>query len=349
MGLVHGAVVAVQGVTHLVRQGEHAVEGVLVVEQDVGVRFPGAGGIGAAALALVLVHVDPAVLEALPEQRGVILAQHRQRFQHGLLRLGEGNLRRGLRHDGGVHVVHVQLVHAEELLAQGDVGVHLVEVPVHGLNETVVDALGHLGRVQGGGEGVVIAAGGGLKTQHLKLRVQRRGQGAGELAHAAVAGPEGVAAQGAVGALQQRDVAGAGEGMGVSLAVGHIREAQIRVTQDVVDVHGALGHLSGRGEQLFLRRGEDVRGTAADVVERAAVGLQVGLGDVEQVQPILVDGHDLRRVKGGRRGERNRKGDRLAAHVLIAGVAGVLIALAGGVGEEPTHALPGLVPQAQKL
>ena len=56
--------VGVQGVAHLVGQGELAVQGAGVVQQHKGMDL-GACGVSAAPLALVLIDIDPAVLEAL--------------------------------------------------------------------------------------------------------------------------------------------------------------------------------------------------------------------------------------------------------------------------------------------
>ena len=71
--LIRHRVVRVQGVTHLVRQREHAVDVVFVVHQHVRVRDGGRPpGVGAAALARVLVHVHPARAEPLRHVRHVL-------------------------------------------------------------------------------------------------------------------------------------------------------------------------------------------------------------------------------------------------------------------------------------
>jgi hypothetical protein len=140
--LVLAAVIAVQGVAHLVGQGEHAVQIVLVVQEHIGVGPGRAGGIGAAALAGVFINVDPAVVKALAQKRRVVLAQHAQGLQHGLLGLLKGDLPGGVGHDGHIDVGHVQLVRAQQLFAQGDIAVHLVQVGVHGVDEVFVHRAG---------------------------------------------------------------------------------------------------------------------------------------------------------------------------------------------------------------
>ena len=124
------------------------------------------------------------------------------------------------------------------------------------------------------------------------------------------------------------------------LRVRHVRERQIRVAEDTADLVRRVGHLTGGGEQLFALRGEDVRFAAADFINVAAVGLQLRLGGVEQIQGILRDLHDLRGGKGSSAGDGHQRAHGFAAHILIEAVAGVLVALAAGITHE--HAQPQL-------
>ena len=100
------------GVAHLVDEGKHAVEVVLVVEQHVRVGPAVAGAVGAAALAGILIHVEPAVAKGLLKHVRIVLAEHRERFERGLLGLFEGDLNVRVRNNGGIDIVHVQLVDA---------------------------------------------------------------------------------------------------------------------------------------------------------------------------------------------------------------------------------------------
>lgn len=209
---------------HLVGQGKLAVQIVLVVQQDIGVGTAVAGGVGAAALADVLVHVDPAVAEALLQQGHIVVTQHLQGLQHGLLGLLIGDGLVGVGHDGGVHIVHMQLVHAQQLLAQGNVAVHLVQVVVNGLDEVHVHRHGDLGGVQGGLDGTVVMAGVGKEAQLLELTVQGGSNGVLILAQLLVIGLEGPAAQLPVGAGQQGHKGGVRQGMDAALAVGDVGE-----------------------------------------------------------------------------------------------------------------------------
>ena len=85
--------------------------------------------------------------------------------------------------------------------------------------------------------------------------------------------------------------------MGLALGVDGVGKSKVAVAEHAAHVLRPGGHLPGRGEELLLRGREDVGGAAADLVQGTAVSLQPGLSDVEEVQPVLVDGHDLRRGK----------------------------------------------------
>ena len=148
--LVFGAVVAVQGMPHLMGQGEHAVQRVLVVQQHIRVRVAVARGIRAAPLALVFVYIDPPAGKSFLQQVGIVFSQHGQGFQHGALGLLKRDLHRRILHHGRIHVVHVQLVHAQQLFPQRHIAVHLVQVPVHRLDQVGVDLRLHLVGVQRG-------------------------------------------------------------------------------------------------------------------------------------------------------------------------------------------------------
>ena len=71
---------------------------------------------------------------------------------------------------------------------------------------------------------------------------------------------------------------------------------------------------------------------AADLVDAAAVGLQLRLDNIEQVEPVLVDRHDLWRGKGSRARDGDVGVHGLAAHILIKAVRRVLIGRTAGVG-----------------
>ena len=348
-GLILGTVVAVQRVTHLVREGEHAVKGVLVVEKHVGVRLGVAGGVRAAALADVLVDIDPAVVEAFLQQLYIVVAQNMERVEHSRLRVLIADLLRGVGNDRGVHVVHVQLVYTEQLFAQGDVLVHLVHVRVDGVDKVQIDLDGNLGGVERRGEGGLIFACAGEEAKLLELCVKRRGDGVLVFAEAVVVGLERVAAEHTVAALKQGDEGAVSELMLHAVLVLNFGEAQLRVAEYAADALRGVCHLARGGQQGLLCGGEDVRGAAADLVQAAAVGLQLRLHGVEQVQRVIRNGHYLGGAVRGGACDSNVGAHGLAAHVLIVVVAGVLIALAACVAVETAQAGAYLVVKAEGL
>ncbi len=70
----------VHRVAHLVRQREHVVERVGPVQEHVGMHAVDGGRVGAAALAVVFVDVDPALVEAAPHARLVVGAERLDRL-----------------------------------------------------------------------------------------------------------------------------------------------------------------------------------------------------------------------------------------------------------------------------
>ena len=109
---------------------EHIVQRALEVEQYIRVHAR-ACRVRARALALVLVHVDPAVGKAFAEQVQVILAERRERLERDLLGLLEREFHLHAVHDRHIQVVHVQFVHTEQLFSQRNIAVHGRKRAVH--------------------------------------------------------------------------------------------------------------------------------------------------------------------------------------------------------------------------
>ena len=122
--------VRVDGVAHLMHKREHIVERALEVEQHIRV-YARTCRVRARALALVLVHVDPTVCKAFAEQIQVVLTERRKRLQCDLLGLLEREFHFYAVHDRHIQVVHVQFVHAEQLLSQRNIAVHGRKRAVH--------------------------------------------------------------------------------------------------------------------------------------------------------------------------------------------------------------------------
>ena len=147
----------------------------------------------------------------------------------------------------------MQLVHAQQLLAQRHITVHFVQVPVHGFNQVGVDLGFHLVGIQRSLQCAVIVPCRGKELQLLKLCVQRCGNGVFHLAEACVIGLKGISAKRAVGAFQQRHKRARCERVHLTLPVAHLGEAQICISQHAADVFRASCHLACCCQQAFFR------------------------------------------------------------------------------------------------
>ncbi len=66
---------AVERMPHLVGQSKHVVQGILPVEQHIGMGPIGPPGVGSRSLASVFHHIDPMVFQALLEIGYVVFTQ----------------------------------------------------------------------------------------------------------------------------------------------------------------------------------------------------------------------------------------------------------------------------------
>ena len=310
--------------THLMGQRELAVQRSGVVQQDVGMHHR-PGGIRAAALALVLVHVDPAVVEAVFQNGAVIVAQRRQRVVNGLLGLLVGNVLVHIFQQGGVHIVEMQLVHAQQLLAQTDIAVHFVHVLVDCLDEVLVHGGRDVGRVQRRFKGRVVLPRLGEEFQLLVLGIEKGGSGGLERSQRTVKIFIGALTQHSVAALLQADEGSLGQGMLISLGVHGVGEFQVCIGEGAVNGVGCLRHFARRRQQLFLRGGKGMRLAAAQVGQIAAVTLQLGTVGIELRQLLVGNRHDLRGIKAARRVQCYCNAHKFSGHGLIGGVPGILV------------------------
>ena len=220
---------------------------------------------------------------------------------------------------------------------------------MHRVDEIRVDLDRHLGHVKGRLERGIIVARVGEELELLELRVQRGGVGVAELARALVVGLEGVFAQRAVGAHQHRDERAVRQLVGLALCVRHIGVAYIGIVEHTERVGGAFADLARGGEDLFALGRKDVRLAAAQLVNVAAIGLELRLLGVEARKRFVRDGHDLARFKRARAVQRNRRGKRLAAHALIEGIAHVLVAAAARVLHKLRNAHRDLIAEREPV
>ena len=236
----------------------------------------GAGHIAPGTLAHILVHVDPPVVQALPDDGLILPAQGGHRLIDGLPGLLIGDLGVDAGHHGGVHVVHVQLVHPQQLFPQAD---------VRG-DQVVVDRLRHPGGVQRGGQGAGVLPGGGEELELLHLGGEGGGHG---VLHAPVDGVQvlkGGFAQGPVLAGHEQGVGAVGQGVLLHLPVHRIGEGQVRVGQLGEDVVRGLGQLAHARQQLLLGVGQGVLPAVLDDGKVPAVQLQLRLFSIEPLQGL---------------------------------------------------------------
>ena len=220
---------------------------------------------------------------------------------------------------------------------------------MHRVDEVRVDLDRHLGHVKGRFERRVIMARVGEELELLELRVQRGGVGVAELARALVVGLEGVFAQRAIGAHQHGDERAVRQRVDLALCVGHVGIAHVGVVEHAVCAVGTLADLARGGEDLFALRREDVRLAAAQLVNVAAIGLELRLLGIEARERFVRDRHDLARFKRARAVQRDRRGKRLAAHALIEGIAHVLVAAAARVLHKLRNAHRDLIAEREPV
>ena len=340
--------IGVDRVAQFMGQGEHTVQIVLIVEQDIGVdQRP--GHIAAGPLSHALIDVDPAAVQPLPED-GLIVGPQRS---HGLIDrlpgvgVGDPGVHPG--DHGGVHVIEVQLLQAQQPFPQTDIAVHLVQVGPDGRDEIVIDLHRDVGTVQRGGQGAGIVPGGGEKLKLLDLGVQGGGQGVFDPAVDGVQVLEGGAAQGAVLAGHEQGEGAVGQGVAAALSVHSVWEGEVGVGQLGEDVIRGLGQFSGGGQQALLAVGQGVGPAALDVVEIPAEQLQPGLQPVKFLQRLAGEAQKLGDLEGGGTGQLHILSGDPAHHGLVLRDAGVLVAPALGVVHQPDQKLAGLLLQGQKV
>lgn len=220
---------------------------------------------------------------------------------------------------------------------------------MHRVDEVHVDLDRHLGHVKGRFERRVIMARVGEELELLELRVQRGGVGVAELARALVVGLEGVFTQRAIGAHQHGDERAVRQRVDLALCVGHVGIAHVGIVEHAERAVRAFADLTRGGENLFALGRKDVCLAAAQLVDAAAIGLELRLLGVETRKRLVGDGHDLAGFKRARAVQRDRRGKRLAAHALIEGIAHVLVAAAARVLHELRNAHVDLIAEREPV
>ena len=108
---------------HFMRKGKHAVDGIVMVEQNKGMYAVAAPGIRTAALALVFVNINPAAFHTVRQSLAVLLAHYLQCLFYGCLCLLVRNLDICIGTSGTYKSYVLQFIYAQLLFAQGNIAV----------------------------------------------------------------------------------------------------------------------------------------------------------------------------------------------------------------------------------
>ena len=241
----------VHGMAQLMDQGEQIVHIACIVQQDIGIAVIGSGGVGAAALALILVHVNPAVGKAFLNYLYIILPQRSQGLQDRLFGFGKRNLLGNAGDNGGVDVVHMQFVHTQQAFAQAHIAVHLVQVLIDCIDQVMIHLRRDIHSVYGCLQGIFIMACPGLEDQLLYMAAVNAGQGVGILLVNAVKLFKGLPADPAVCRFLQRHKTPLGDLHHPAVFILHLGKRQIRIVEDGVGPVGIAADFGGISQQFF--------------------------------------------------------------------------------------------------
>ena len=316
----------VHGVAQLVGQGERVVVLVGVVQQHVGVHAVHAAGVRAGGLALVLVHVDPALAEGALEKHLVRLAQRLGGLQNQLLGglVGHGAVH--LVHQRHIQVVQPQRVKTQLLFANLQIAGQRRNRLVHAIDQVLIERLGHVVAVQLGLQCAGMPARLGIVAVQLHVAGVERGQGVDVLLVLAEVLLKGLPAH--IGVLRLPVLAEQRVGQG--LAAVQIRELHVHALEEIEGLFRGLGRVAQHRQQALLVLAEGVLPGAADVLDHVAVGLHFRLGD-PRFQLLRVDGEDLRAEGRGDGGEIHEQPRGARLHLLGLRVAVVLGGVQHGV------------------
>ncbi len=313
----------VHGMAGLVREGEDRVEGVVVVQQQVGADPVDTRAIGAAALAVVLVHIDPAAGNKLPVFRHIVVAQRRHRRDDEVLRSVVGIDLLAFE-DRNLPVVEVVGLQPQQLLAQLEVTLQRCSALARGLDQVRDHGGRNVVAVKGGVQGGRVIA--GLRREPAALEhtvVDRRigvgGGGIGLEISLERLRPVRLVVVG----LQHRLVGPGCEGGFLAVTERDLRELDVRGAEFLEDRRGCLVETRGEGHQPLALLVEHVRLLAVVVEDRELVDAQRRGGGDPLLHGRLRDGQQLGREPCRRGAElREHRADplELARDLLVAGV-----------------------------
>ena len=290
-----------------------------------------ARGICAAALAHILIHINPAVVKAFLQDLAIVIAQRIEGIIDRLLCLGKGNLLIHIRQQRRIQVIEMELVHTQKLLTKADIAMHLVKILVNCFDQIQVNRGRNLRPEQGCFESILILPGFREELQLLVLRVQKRCGSVLEAAEGMIEVFVGALAKLSVSALFQADKGTLAERVLLAIAVYCIGESNIGVGKGAVSLTGSSGNLTGGSQQLFLCGREGMLLHTATIGQIPAVALQLRTILVELIQPFIRNRHDFGSLEAAGSVQRNHHAHKFTGHRLIGSVAGILIGFAHAV------------------
>ncbi|OPZ59020.1 MAG: hypothetical protein BWY86_01334 [Candidatus Aminicenantes bacterium ADurb.Bin508] len=259
--------------TQLVGHGGDRVELPGEVEQDVGVVVVDRTvTVGSGTFVLVGVAVHPPLLEGGFQEGGVLISQGGHGADHHLPGLLPGEDHLGLGHRRGVKILVTEAFKLQQALFQPEVPVQDGEVLLHRFDQPGVDfpidGVGKEGLLETTGE----ASRPGLKEMVLDSSVQEGGEGIAETPPVLP-----VAAHGADSVLPLlvppvTEVGAMGEGEGRPVHQGEGGGGDLHVVELFGRLLRGLREEVGRGEKPLLGCGEDVGGSAEEVLQHVLVG-----------------------------------------------------------------------------
>ena len=329
----------VHAVSPLVRKGHQALEGVGVVEKDIGRLAVDAGGIGTVPLARLRPDVHGAGRQRQLELVLVLVAQRLHRGQRdGRTLIQRIAALRG--HQVGVDVVVVQVRQLEHLLPQLEVAVQRGQRGVGLGHQRAQHLLRHLDAEQRRRcrRGVLAQP----RIDHALVHTlrQQRAQRVLELAVSLPEAVEDLLAHSAVRVLAPLGVPGVGDLH--RLAVHHQRgPVDVGVDQQLACVGKAAQHRRQGGQRGFDIGRQCVRRLAQRVAQRLGMFLQARLGSLEGSDLVGAQRLDLRVQPGHRAAVLAPQAKHLAGALLVAAVGVVGAGLGAGVDPQPRQSQAG--------
>ena len=261
---------------HFVRNGEHAVEGILLVQKNIGMRIA-AGRVCAAALALVFVYIDPAVVEAFGQNLDIILSEGLQSFDDDFLCFFVRNLLIGIADDRGVEIVHMKLFRTGELFAQSNVFVEILKVCVHCIDKVAVNGNGNFRFGKCCFKRAVVPACLCIEDELLYLPVEERRGSVLKAFECAVQGFECSLADVSVGIFKQGNIRTLCNFQLVAVGIVNAWETDVRIAERRCDFFGCICHFSCGSKQLFFGIGKNMVFLAADFCKFTLIESKLGL------------------------------------------------------------------------